>query len=219
MGLALNKTRCYYMQVLENMNLNIFSPGKAVAAAFEKPNVALALGLVLASAIIWLLQVFLITKQVDAVLAAIAVARSFVSFIVFLPIIFALCFILNRKALKGKFSGLLSALALLQIIQIIVYIISIISFSLVIPANVAAEITSVKGDVFSAAAQITEILNENIGSINMPIYYAFEAITTLFELFGLYICCLSVKKAADSGTIAAILVSLAAFIIIAVLGI
>ncbi len=202
------------------MNLNIFSPAKAVDAAFEKPNVALALGLVLAAAIVELiLRAFLVLKQASIELAAIAVAGSFVSFIVFALIVFALCFILNRKALKGKFSGLLSALALLQIIWISVYIISIISFFSVFPANVAAELNKVEGDVFAAAVQVNQILNANIDSINIPLFYAFEAITALIGLFGFYIACLSVKKATDSGAIAAILVSLVAFIIIAVLGI
>jgi len=203
----------------KEMNLNIFSPGKAVAAAFEKPNVTLALGLVLAAAIAWLAQVFLILKQVSVELAVSGIASSFVSFIVFVLIIFALCFILNRKVLKGKFSGLLSALALLQIIWIAVYIISIISFFSVFPANVAAELGNVKGDVFAAAIQVDQILNANIDSINIPLFYAFEAITALIWLFGFYIACISVKKATDSGAIAAILVSLVAFIIIALLGI
>ncbi len=200
------------------MNLNILSPGKAVSSAFEKPNVALALGLVLAAAIVWLGMIAALKKTVSIELAVSGIASSFVFFIVFVLIIFALCFILNRKVLKGKFSGLLSALALLQIIWIVGYIISTIAFS-VIPANVAAELGNVEGDVFAAAAQVNQILSANIDSINIPLFYALLAITALIELFGFYIMCITVKKATDSGAIAAILVSLVAFIIIGLLGI
>ncbi|MBN2067821.1 MAG: hypothetical protein JW744_05115 [Candidatus Diapherotrites archaeon] len=200
------------------MNPNILSPKKAVNSCFEKPNWAIALSLVFVSFLFWAGQAFVISGSLEMDSALFGLATSYIGFFALGIIILVIGFVFNRQAIKGKFSGLFSALSLLQIIFILVYILSIIAFYLVIPSGVAAELRAVDGTILESSARFNEVLLANAASINFMLLYGFLVLAAIVGLYGFCILVLAVKKFTDSGTIGALLISLVSAILLGFLG-
>jgi len=200
------------------MNPNILSPKKAVQSAFEKPSIGLALALVLVSAVVWILQNYLITGKLDAGASVLAIALSFVAFFIFVLIILVLGFLLNRSAIRGKFTGLVSGLSLLQIIMIVIYLLSAVAFTLAIPPDAAAELNAVEGNYFTTAVKVRQILEQNADAINFTAISGFLAAAALVGLYGFYILFLIARKFTETGILGSLLMSLVAVVIAAIFG-
>ncbi len=179
------------------MNLNILHPRQAVDAAFDKPSIGTALGLVLLAAIVWLAQRFIVAGAVDLQTAAFAVLSSYVRFFLLVVIVFILGLLLNRTAAKGKFAALFSALSLIQVLWIAGYVLSIIAFFLIAqPVAVgweAGESSLIAGMKAYSAVEVS------LQQINLGVFAAFLVIAGAIGLYGLYLVYLAVRRFASVG--------------------
>lgn len=109
------------------MNLNVFRHGKAVASAFEKPNVLLALVLVGVAIALAGVNLVLNASAPDwNVFLVESVLKEYARFIALGILIFIAGMVLNRQNMKGKFTGVFSALGLTYVITIIVSVLSLV---------------------------------------------------------------------------------------------
>jgi len=197
------------------MDLNILSPGKAVRLAFEKPNVPMALGLVLAASIVWIGTSYLTSGGISVERAASAVILGFVQYFVIAIIVFAIGLILAGKAAGKKFAGTLSAMALLQIVWIATYVLSALFFFLLFPGGLPVNPTN-PDNITLTAEQLTASL-QGMAGVNIALLYGILAVSFLLTLFGAFLVYLTMKRLTQTGRIGSLLATLAAFAIIGTL--
>jgi len=198
------------------MNLNVLKPGKAVEQAFEKPNVPLALVLVLLPALASIAGSFAFGTAPKIEAMAYSVIMAFLTFFVLTVVVFLLGFLVNPKAAKGKGSGLLSALALAQILSLFVILVSFAAIPLVV-APQAMEMLAEAGSSPSPeirAVQINSFLTQNPTAINLPALAVFLAVAFAAFILGLYIIYLAVKRFTESRKLVALALMLISMLIL-----
>ncbi len=181
------------------MDLNILSPKKAVESAFEKPNIPIALGLVLVAAVVWLALAFLMSGVISAEVALLAVVSGLLKFVALAAIVFVIGMILSGKTAKGHFSGTLSAVSMLQILGIVTYVISTAAFFMLFPKGVPAGVDLNSGDMLTVAVQLYGAIAPSLESINFGLLYALWAVAAGLQLFGLYLISLAMRRLAGTG--------------------
>jgi len=200
------------------MNLNILKPGQAVESAFKKPNIPLALLLVLLPSLAFIGGRMAYGVQVlDRALYEIVL--GYVSFFVLVLVVLALGIIANRKKIAGKMPGLISALSLLQIIALATLILSFALLPLVAsPATIEFAVQAGKSaSTEMTVAQVEEFLLENPEAVNFTALAVFLAIGLALSVLGLYMLYLTAKKLTESRTLTALLITIVAIIVIGLL--
>ncbi len=200
------------------MNLNLLKPKQAVESAFQKPNIAIALVLVLLPALgsIAGKMVFGLPALNSA---AYFIATGYVRFFVLVLVAFALSLVLNAKAAKGKLLGLFSALSLTQAIALAIIILSVLSAPAYLsPAAMNAIANAAQSPDPNVQYQlISEFVEENSNAVNIPILSFFLLTSLGLLIAALYVTYLSIKKTAECRTLAAALLTIIAFTIIGLL--
>lgn len=201
------------------MQLNILKPKDAVASAFEKPNLLIALVLVLLPAIVSILGRIPFGATVDASGAAEGIILTYVRFFELAIIIFVLAMIVNREKAKGMFLGTLAGLSLAQIVSLVVVILSFIALPIVFSQEAidvgvqAGKSANMERTVY----QIVEFLEENPDAVNLGALYAFMAITIALVLWGIYIQYHVVRKLTESRVLVVLLLLAITYILTGVL--
>ena len=112
------------------MNLNIFKPGQAVDSAFEKPNLTIAMILVLLPTLAFLGGLMLYGFDISGY-AIFEIAIAYIIFFILGLVVYATGIIFNGEKAKKQFLEVLSATALLQIVSLIFIILSFLTINLV----------------------------------------------------------------------------------------
>ncbi len=201
------------------MDFNILKPKKAVEAAFEKPNIGIALILVLLPALVAIAESFVRQGAFDLEGAVSGIVLAYLAFFLLAIIIFLLGFLVNPKAVKGKAAGLLTSLSLIQIISLFVIVLSIATMPLVISSQ-AMEMLSTASSAPSQeirAVNIGNFLAQNPAAINIPVLGILLAITFAAFVLGIYLIYLSVRKLTGSRKLVALLFTLIAMLILGLL--
>lgn len=121
------------------MNLNVLSLHNSIESAFEKPNVLLALVLVIVPVLIAALFYLFTGALVDwAAFALEQVVKRYVLFFVLAVLVFAIGLVFNNKEMRGRFAEVVSALGLIYVIAIIIALISLLSPLLLAPGFFSA---------------------------------------------------------------------------------
>ncbi len=191
------------------MNVNIFSPGKAVDSAFEKPNLVLALILVLLSSLAFLGSRMALGIDVSSQ-AAYAIVFGFIEFFVFFLVALAIGLLLDFKKAKAKMLGLFSALSLVQVIWLIVMLLSIafipLSFS---PKTVEfARNIGPATDEQRLWTQTEAFVNENPDAVNLPVFSAFLVIGLVLLAWGFYLNYLVLRRLTETKAVSSLFLTL-----------
>jgi hypothetical protein len=200
------------------MNLNLLKPTKAVESAFEKPNIVIALALVLLPALgsIAGKMVFGLPAGNSAVYF---IVTGYIRFFVFALVAFALSLILNSKAAKGKLLGLFSALSLTQAIALAIIILSVLTAPLWLSPEAMGAIANAaqSPDPHVQYQLISDFVEGNSNAVNVPVLSLFLLASLALLILAVYVTYLSIKKTAECRTLAAILLTLIAFTIVGLL--
>jgi len=200
------------------MNLNILHPGKAVESAFEKPNILLALILVLLPPLASIAGKMV--YGVDATgTAAYEIMTAYVTFFALLLVIYTLAMLFDAKKTKGKFTGAFSALALIQLTQLSIIIISLLAIPLIFqPETIAfAKQASQSASTEAALTQLAMHIEENPGAINTTNLAAFMLLAAGIATGGIILLYSCIKKLTEARTLPAVLLTIAAIIILGLL--
>jgi len=108
------------------MELNILKPSKAVHEAFKKPDLITAFMLVLLATIISIVGAILLGLQFNMVVTAISAFSSVASWIALGILFYIIGFVAEGNILKGKFTGILSALSLVWLVAAIMAVVGLI---------------------------------------------------------------------------------------------
>lgn len=192
------------------MNINILHPSKAVDSAFEKPNIAIALVLVLLPSLAFLGGLAFYGEDVLSY-AVYEVVLAYVTFFALALIVFALGLLFDGKRAKGKFAGTICALSLLQIIYLAFSLLSLIAMPLVL-SPAAIEFAKHAG-----ADQTGEFLTLNPGAANLAIFAFFLAIGACLIAWGIYILYRCIRKLAETRAFTALILAIITLIIIGLL--
>jgi len=198
------------------MNLNILLPGEAVESAFKKPSLLTALVLVLLPAIASIAAKMLFGVQIGLENAAYGIVLSYVGFFALAIIAFALAWILNNQATKGKFVPFFCALSLVKIISLVIVLLSFLTMPLYLsPEAMQMALqagNSANGEM--AVAQASNFLASNQGAVNLPVFAAFLLIGALLTVYGIYVLYLCIKGLAGGKKLSSILITVIALIIL-----
>ncbi len=192
------------------MNLNIFKPAQAVESAFEKPNLAIALLLVLLPTIAFLAGLMLYGFDVlGFVVYEIVVA--YVIFFILGLIVYATGIIFNGEKAKTQLLEVLSATALLQIVSLIFVILSFLTINLVFSPEAIEFATTAEN-----LDQTGGFIAANPGSVNL-IFFAISTIIAIALIaLGIYILYKIIRKLTETRAFTSLIL---AAIILFILGI
>ncbi|MCD6434255.1 MAG: hypothetical protein J7L14_01445 [Candidatus Diapherotrites archaeon] len=196
------------------MRLNILRPKEAVISAFEEPNTGVAFALILAPAIIAALLGFLSSGAVNvAGFVASAVANILLWFIV-AAISYVLIFIVEGREVEGKFSGILSAFALVfGLISAVGQVIGYAAY-LALPSAIKAKIMAAYTPELMAKV-ISEIAVQ-IPPITLIVALIVVAVQIVLAIISLYIIYLTIAYLVKRSTTAKIFCFVAIVIIAAI---
>jgi len=197
------------------MNLNILKPGKAVDSAFEKPSFLLALALVLLPVLASVAGRVVYGVAVEANDVIYGIIMAYISFFIPVLVVFVLGMVVDRQKTKGKFIGLFSALSLARLVSLAIVVLSLVTLPLVLsPEAMSLGLQAGKSAGYAMMlSQISQFVESNPNAINWPVFNAFIAVGLILTLWGIYLIYKSVKKLTESKPIAAILITIVAFII------
>jgi len=201
------------------MNLNVLQPKKAVESAFKKPNVPLALILVVLPSLASIASSIVFGAPFKVENAVYSIVLAYVAFFVLAFVIFALVAILKGSEAKGKMAGYLSALSLVKIASLAIVLLSVVAIPLcfspaAMNAVAAAANETSPGIAVGMAAAFVE---ENPNAINWPLFSVFLAIAAIILILGAYLVFLGIKKLSNTGWLGAVALAIIAFIIMGVL--
>ena len=154
------------------MNLNILKPSQAIDAAFEKPNLAIALVLVLLPSLAYLAGQMLYGFDILGY-TIYEIVLAYVTFFILALVIYAIGLVFNGEKAKGQFKQVLSAVSLLQLVSLAFIVLSFIAMRLVFSQKLiefAAKATNPN--------QISGFIAASPGSVN----YVFFAISTVIAI-------------------------------------
>jgi len=174
------------------MNLNIFKPEQAVESAFEKPNLAIALLLVLLPTLAFLGGLMLYGFDISE-FAIYEIVLAYIIFFILGLIIYATGIIFNGEKAKNQLLEVLSATALLQLVSLIFIVLSFLTINLVFsPAAIEFAITAENTD------QISNFITANPGAVN-PIFFAiFTIIAIALVILGIYILYKTIRNITET---------------------
>lgn len=113
------------------MNLNIFKPGDAIEDNIERPNMGMALFLVLVPSLMWILFNFYYGFIIDFLALGYAVLKSYIILIVMTLLFYFTGYIFRGRELKGHLGGVMSAVSVLWIFMAFLSILGFAMISLV----------------------------------------------------------------------------------------
>ena len=97
------------------MNLNIFKPSDAIEDNIARPNMGLALFLVLIPSLMWILFNFYYGFMIDFLALGYAVLKSYVLLVITTLLFYFAGYIFRGRELKGKLGGVMTAVSVLWI--------------------------------------------------------------------------------------------------------
>ncbi|MDD5162752.1 MAG: hypothetical protein PHD95_00930 [Candidatus ainarchaeum sp.] len=173
------------------MNLNIFKVSSSVDGNFEKPNIALALVIVIVPAIIAAIGYIADGLNIDwAEFAIQHIVMRYVLFFVLAAMIFAIGIAFHRKSREGLFAGVVSALGFFYVFAIILAVISQLAQRLVFsPAFLAKLQLLSAATTQEAAATVALLIATMPKEINFPLFFALIIIGLIiyvWQYFTLY---------------------------------
>ena len=195
------------------MDINILRPGHAVKDAIERPNLALALILVLIPVVVAFAARMDFSEK--ALVAAVyPIVASVVTFFLLTIVIFVLCRLVGSKEKKG-FAGLFSALSLVKIVSLIIVLLSLVAMPLVLSPKATAflEEKAESRNSGLVAVQAEQFFEENPDSFNMPVFGAFLFVTLLLLIFALDLVYTAIKEFTGAKWLTALVLTIVAFIV------
>ena len=170
------------------MNLNIFKPGQAVDAAFEKPNLAIALVLVLLPSLAFLGGQMLYGFDVSGY-AIFEIVLAYVMFFILGLVVYAVGIVFNGEKAKNQLLQVLSAVSLLQIVSLIFVVLSFLTMNLVFsPETIEFAVSAENPN------QIGGFIAANPGSVNLVFFAIFTIIAIALIALGIYILYKCIRK-------------------------
>jgi hypothetical protein len=183
-------------------------PSKAIQSAFEKPNIAIALVLVLLPSIVFLAGLALYGIDI-APFAAYEIVIGFVTFFVLALVVFALGLIFDGKRASGRFLGTFCALSLMQIVSLAFVLLSLIATSMVFSPD-AIEFSKRAGSF----NQVSTFLALNPGSVNVAAFGVFLAISACLIVAGIYLLYRAIRSLTETRAFTALILAIITLIIL-----
>ncbi len=193
------------------MNINIFKPGKAVESAFEKPNLAIALVLVLLPSVAFLGGQMLYGIDISGY-AIYQIVLAYVTFFILGLIVYALGIIFNGKKEKGQLLKVLSAVSLLQIVSLTIIILSLLTINLVFSPE-AIEFAATAEN----ANQIGEFIAANPASVNLAFFAIALIIAIALTVLGIFILYKCIRKVTGTRAFTALVLAAVILLIFGIL--
>jgi len=174
------------------MNLNIFKPGQAVDSAFEKPNLTIALLLVLLPTLAFLGGLMLYGFDILEY-AIFEIVLAYVIFFILGLVVYATGIIFNGEKAKSQLLEVLSATALLQIVSLIFIVLSFLTINLIFsPAAIEFATTAENPN------QIGGFIAANPGSVNLVFFAILTIIAIALITLGIYILYKTIRKITET---------------------
>tara|TARA_Y100000310_G_scaffold345478_1_gene465455 strand:+ start:8666 stop:9295 length:630 start_codon:yes stop_codon:yes gene_type:complete len=203
------------------MNLNVLKPMQAIDSAFEKPNVALALILVLVAGIIAAVTPLTFGLQIDLAASALAIIGYYIGFILLAVLVYVAAFILKGKeAVSGKIPGIISGLGLMMIPVIVSLIVVIVVVQMILPpfaVSLAQDLQTGAVAVEDIPTWVNHLYDQNIDSINFTGFYALSGLLVLIGLFNVYLLYRIINKLIGYRLIPTLIIIFAIMVIVNVL--
>ena len=116
------------------MNLNIFKPSHAIEDNIKRPNMGMALFLVLVPSLMWILFNFYYGFMIDFLALGYAVLKNYIILVIMTLLFYLTGYAFRGRELKGRLGGIMSAVSVLWIF---VALLSILGFAIIslIPAE------------------------------------------------------------------------------------
>lgn len=171
--------------------MNIFKVSRSVEDNFEKPNIGLALVIVLVPAIIAAIGYAAGNWSIDwAEFAVQHIVLRYVLFFVLAAMLFAIGIAFHRKSREGLFAGIVSALGLFYVFAIIIAIISQVAQRLVFTPALIAKLQLLSAATTQEIAANAALLIATMSKeINFPLFFAvivIGIIIYIWQYFTLY---------------------------------
>ena len=113
------------------MNLNIFKPSDAIEDNIARPNMGMALFLVLVPSLMWILFNFYYGFMIDFLALGYAVLKGYVILVVMTLLFYLTGYIFRGREMKGKLGGVMVAVSVLWIFIALLAILGFAIISLV----------------------------------------------------------------------------------------
>ncbi|MFH1240409.1 MAG: hypothetical protein V1672_04270 [Candidatus Diapherotrites archaeon] len=122
------------------MNLNIFKPSDVIQDNIDRPNMGMALFLVLVPSLMWILFNFYYGFMIDFLALGYAVLKGYVLLVITTLLFYLTGYLFRGRELKGKLGGVMTAVSVLWVF---IALLSILGFALImlVPADT---VTSLK---------------------------------------------------------------------------
>jgi len=200
------------------MNVNILKPGKAVESCFEKPNILLAVVLVLLPTIAYIVSGMLYGVQIlDS--GVMQLVLGFVKFFTLVLVVLAMGLLFDSKKARGKIAGLFSALALIQIIGLLAVLLSALLIPIVFSQDAIgfASKATMGADQARIQMQVQQFVESNPDAVNLPMFGVSLVIAIILLIWGFYLGYLAIKRFTETKPLTAIILALIAFTIMGAL--
>ena len=113
------------------MNLNIFKPSDAIEDNIARPNIGMALFLVLIPSLMWILFNFYYGFMIDFLALGYSVLKSYVFLIITTLLFYLTGYLFRGRELKGKLGGVMVAVSVLWVFLALLSILGFAMISLV----------------------------------------------------------------------------------------
>ncbi|GEM_PF-3998903 len=197
------------------MNLNIFSPGKAVQSAIDRPDARVALLLVLIPTIASAIGSLFFQFPIQWAGIGIGLLKSIANWIILGILVYLAAYLVNGKALRGKFAGVLSAVSLVWIVSLLATLLGIIFFMTAFPASAMNVLRlNATGQLSPAETgqQLSEILSQS-GFVNGTLALVFFGIGIILLALALLLLYRTISDLAPKNRILTKLILLIAVLI------
>ncbi len=197
------------------MEINLLKPVRAVHQSFFKPNLPMAFVLVLLASVVSIVGAIILGLQFNIVVIALSAVLSIVNWIVIGILFYVIGFVAEGNSLKGKLSGILSALSLVWLVCAIMSIAGLILVAMW-PSDVITTINELQKGQLSADqafAKMSMTLDTAAEQTNSIILIGFNVIAFALMAFALLIIFLISKEISPKSTAKQIAITLSLIIL------
>lgn len=184
------------------MEINLLKPVRVVHQSFYKPNLPMAFVLVLLASVVSIVGAILLGLQFNIGVIALSAVSSIVSWIAIGILFYVIGFVAEGNSLKGKFSGILSALSLVWLVCAIMAIAGLILVAMWPSGAITTTNELQKGQLSAdqAFAKMSTTLGTAAEQTNSIILIGFNVAAFALMAFALLIIFLISKEISPKST-------------------
>lgn len=183
-------------------------PSEAVREAMEKPNLGLAIALILLPGIIGIITILALGMPADFMAVGMRILGDVLAWVLAAAVIYLLAFVFRGVAVKGKFTAILTALSLIGIMRTLAAVVAIILLLFLAPQS-----PSIMGSPAAANLSASELTTKVVetapdyGMVGLIVLAMGLLLGTLFPIIMIYyIFYRAISESAQAGLLKNLLV-------------